>query len=127
MKRLTLLLALIFIGLYLNAEEDKCAQLSGNWKSDKEAISAIENTIFNTSETVHPEAPSWMNSAHFYSCDGEFGYLIVKSAKKTFVHQNVPVEVWKTLSGAKSIGGYYNFYIKNKYKLAKKSSKSPLL
>lgn len=127
MKRLSLLIALIFTGLFLNAMEDNCAQISGDWKSEKDAISIIENTVFNTSESIRPEETSWMTSAHFYSCDGELGYLIVKSEKKTFVHQGVPMSTWSTLSKARSKGGYYNFYIKNKYKLDKKGSSSPVL
>ena len=127
MKRLTLIIALVFTGLFLNATEDNCEQISDGWKSEKEAISKIENTIFKTSETIRPEESSWMISAHYYSCEGEFGYLIVKSKKKTFVHQDVPVATWSTLCKARSKGGYYNFYIKNKYKLDKKGSASPVL
>ena len=127
MKRLTLMLALIFIGLYLNAMEDNCAEISTNWKSEKEAISTIENTPFTVSESIRPDESSWMTSAHFYSCDDEHGYLIIKSSKKTFIHQSVPMNVWIALRDARSKGGYYNFYIKNKFKLDKKGSNPPVL
>lgn len=127
MKRLAIIIALIFVGLYLNAQEDNCNQISGNWKSEKDAITGIENTAFKTSESTKPNEGSWMTSAHFYSCDDEFGYLIIKSDKKTFIHQDVPKAIWVALKDARSIGGYYNFYIKNNYKLEKKGSSSPVL
>ena len=127
MKRLLLIIALIFVGLYLNAQEDNCNQISGNWKSEKDAIAGVENTSFKTSDSVKPDESSWMSSAHFYSCDDELGYLIIKSDKKTFIHQDVPKAIWVALKDARSIGGYYNFYIKNKYKLEKKGSSSPVL
>lgn len=127
MKRLALIIALIFVGLYLNAMEDNCTQISNNWKTEKEAISRIETTTFKTSESVRPDETSWMTSAHFYSCDDEFGYLIIKSNKKTFIHQDVPKSVWIALRDARSNGGFYNFYIKNKFKLDKNGAKSPVL
>lgn len=120
MRRLTLIIALIFLGLYLNAQEDNCNQISQEWKSEKDAIDLIENMVFTLSESASPDPTSWMSSAHYYSCDEDHGYLIVKSEKKIFIHQDVPVAVWNALKNANSIGGYYNFYIKNKYKLEKK-------
>ena len=122
MKKLILLIVLFFAGLYLNAQEDNCAQLSKNWNSKKKVITSIENSDFNISEILKPNGKSWMTSAHFYSCDNQFGYLIIKCDKKIFVHQNVPISLWRSLQGAKSVGGYYNFYIKDYYKLAKKAS-----
>ena len=127
MKRLVLLISLILTGLYLNAQKDSCIKTPENWKSEKAAIKLIENTIFKSSESVRPSAKSWMTSAHFYTCDNEFGYLIVKSEKKTFVHQDVPIAIWNALKDARAIGGFYNFYIKNQYKLGKNGAKSPIL
>lgn len=127
MKRLTLMIALIFAGLYLNAQEDNCVLMFENLGSEKEAIATIENSTFTFSESIRPGTESWMTSANFYSCDHEAGFLIVKCEKKTYIHQEVPTAVWQALKDAKSTGGYYNFYIKNKYKLDKKGANSPLL
>lgn len=127
MKRFAIIIALIFAGLYLNAQEDNCSSISENWNSEKEAIVAIETSTFTFSESIRPDTQSWMTSANFYSCDNEAGYLIVKCEKKTYIHQVVPKAVWQALKDSKSTGGYYNFYIKNKYKLDKNSSNSPLL
>ncbi len=126
MKRFALLIALIFFGMYLNAQEDNCLQLSDNWKTEKDAISRVENTTFATNDSVRP-SDSWVSNASYRSCDDEFGYLIIRGEKKTFIHQNVPKAIWISLKDARSVGGYYNFYIKNKYKLEKKKSTSPVL
>ncbi len=120
MKRLILLITLIFAGLYLNASDNNCVQINENWKSENEAIASIENTSFKYSESISPEESSWMNSIQYYSCDEEYGYMIVKCNKKTYFHKEVPIGVWNSLKEANSIGGYYNFYIKNKFKLDKK-------
>ena len=119
-------LALIFIGAILNAKEDNCSQINGGWKTEKAAIETIEDTNFKIQDSILPNE-SWMKVAQYYSCDDEFGYLIVKSQKKTYVHQDVPKAIWMMLKNARSIGGYYNFYIKDKYKLEKKKSDLPLM
>ena len=122
MMRLTLLIVLLFSGIYLNAIEDDCCQMNDGWESEKKAISQIEHTCFKTSDSLKPSQKSWMNTAHYYKCNDDFGYLIVRSDKKTMIHKNVPLAIWNNLKEAKPIVGYYNFYIKNKYKLDKKSA-----
>jgi hypothetical protein len=121
MKKTFLLILLIFAGMYLNAQIDNCLHTTTSWKSEKEAIISIESSSFRKTETVYGDEASWLGSAHFYSCDQDFGFMIVKSAKKSFVHQGVPVKVWEAFKSAKSKGGYYNFYIKNKFRIEKHS------
>lgn len=127
MKKLILLISLVITGLYSNAQEENCSGQSENWKSEKKVLAGIENINFNTNETLQPDGKSWMISANFYSCDDQYGYLVVKSDNKTFVHHNVPISVWRSLKEAKSIGGFYNFYIKDYYKFGKNSTTSLML
>ena len=121
MKRLAIVIALFFIGSSSYAQQDDCDKVSVGWKSEKEAISKIQQLAFETSETIKPDNSSWMSSAHFYACDVESGFLIVEGDKKTYIHQEVPTVIWTALKDARSVGGFYNFYIKNNYKLNKKS------
>lgn len=117
MKKTLLLIFLISLGIILNAQIDNCVHTNTNWKSEKEAINTIESESFAKTEEITGDIDSWMVSAHYYSCNEDFGFLIVKGEKKSFVHQNVPVAIWYTLRDARSKGGYYNFYIKNKFRL----------
>ena len=119
MKKWKLLVALIFFGFYSNGQETICDNGSASWKNEKEAIKRIEATYFESSDSVLPQS-SWMESAHFYSCDETTGYLIVKGSKGNFVHQDVPQEVWSALKDARSKGGFYMFYIKDHYKVPSK-------
>lgn len=119
MKKTFLLIILICAGIILNAQIDNCAHTNTNWKSEKEAIETIETGSFANIDMLQDGVESWLKSAQFYSCNDDFGFLIVKSKKKSFVHQNVPSKIWASLKEANSKGGYYNFYIKNKYKLQK--------
>jgi hypothetical protein len=120
MKTTFLLLILLCTGMYLNAEINNCLHTTSNWNSEKEAVSAIEASNFRITETVPGDVSSWMVDATFYSCNQDFGFMIVKSDKKTFVHQGVPTQVWEAFKSANSKGGYYNFYIKNKFRIETK-------
>ncbi|NJN26401.1 MAG: KTSC domain-containing protein [Cyclobacteriaceae bacterium] len=123
MKKAILFLSLIFAGLYLSAEDKDCPPNKENWNSEKDAIAAIETAVFEHKETADIGSESWINTIAYYSCDMEYGYLIVKCDKKSYIHHNVPVGVWTALKEAKSKGGYYNFYIKNKFKLQGKAQR----
>lgn len=117
MRTLPFFIALIFFGLYLNAQKSNCLDTSENWNSEKEVISGIENINFKTSESISLEKSSWMKSAHYYTCDDKFGHLIIKCERKSFIHKNVPISVWQSLKVAKSVGRFYDHYIKDKYKI----------
>jgi hypothetical protein len=127
MKKTLLVILLICVGIILNAQIDNCAHNNTSWNSEKDAIEYIENESFANTESLIVDGESWMESANFYSCNEGFGFLIVKSQKKSFIHQNVPTKVWEALKGANSKGGYYNFYIKNKFKLQKGGEAHPIL
>lgn len=101
--------------LITKAESDNCSVEFSSWKTEKEAISSIENLDFQFSETIENDTTSWLKSASFYSCDGKHGYLVVRGNQKEYIHTAVPVEVWKDLKNARSKGGFYNFYIKDKF------------
>lgn len=130
MGRLLLIIALMVLpGLQLFAQQHECKELPMSWNSEKEAITKIENTLFSIQEDVSPKGNSWMSAAHFYACEDHGGYLIVKGAlkgkkEKSYVHQNVPVEIWNSFKKANSMGGFYHIYIKNYYKLTRGNSKS---
>jgi hypothetical protein len=126
MTKSLLFIVLLFFGIILNAKIDDCDHSKMHWKSDKEAIEIIENERFAHKDMIPGEVDSWLVSAHYYSCNSESGFLIVKGSKKAFIHQNVPLMVWQSLKSANSKGGYYNFYIKNKFKL-KKEADVPIL
>lgn len=122
MKTLSIIITLFFLGFNVQAQDDNCNSVVDGWKSEKQAIAIIQEADFETSDSISPYNSNWMNSAHFYSCSPESGYLIVKSDKKTYVHQEVPKAIWSSLKKAKSVGGFYNFYIKDNYKLDKRNS-----
>lgn len=122
MKRLPFFVALIFIGLFLNAQKSAVSTFFEQWNSETANASSYEKTHFRSNESITPEIGSWMNSAHFYFFDDQSGHLIIKTNDKSFVHKNVPVAVWNSMKVAKSVGKYYNIYVKHKYKMTNRDS-----
>jgi len=115
MKTVLIFFLLVIVNISLLACPDNCAASSGSWKSEKEAIDALEKADFLFTESFKNESESWLLSASFYSCDGQNGYLIIHSQKKDYIHSSVPLVVWQDLKNANSKGGFYNFCIKDKY------------
>ena len=98
-----------------------------NLTTEKEAIACIETTNYNYVETIMCNEASNIKIAQYYSCTKDRGYLIVKTDRKTYLHTDVPYGVWIDLKEAKSTSGYYNFYLKNRFKFNGEPSQSPVL
>ena len=50
--------------------------------------------------------------------DGKTGFLIMTTVKgKSYIHKNVPIDLWKGISNANSKGKFYNSKFKGKYHL----------
>ncbi len=115
MKRSIFTIFFIYSSFFGFAQQS-CNELPEYWKSENEAVTVIEHATFKYSETINNQ-DSWLKKASFYSCDGVKGYLLIYSEKNVALHQDVPMKVWEMLKEAKSKGGYYNFYLKEKFKL----------
>ncbi len=111
-------LLFLLITSFCNAQ-DACAGFPKVWNSEEEALRKIEGWTFMKEESI-TSSGSWFISAHYYQCNEEMGYLIVKGVKETLIHQNVPIGAWDYLKKSKSKGGYYNFYLKQRYQLVMK-------
>ena len=114
-KIISILVLLLFTITSCTSQD--CTELPTSFSSCKEAVSEIKSTNFTIEDSVDTSRSSFIKSAHFYSCDSEFGYIIVKIKSKEYFYQNVPVSVWKQFKKANSFGSYYNRHIKGGYNL----------
>ena len=114
LKIFSLLLLLILITISCNSS---CDEQDFNFSSYKEAISTIRSLDFEVEEQVATES-SWIETLEYYSCDGKTGFLIMTTVKgKSYIHKNVPIDLWKGISNANSKGKFYNSKFKGKYHL----------
>lgn len=92
-----------------------CEKLKQNYNSYSEAISTIRNNSFSIEEKVNTDS-SWIESIEYYSCDKKKGYLIMTTLKgKSYIHSDVPIQVWEEFKKASSKERYYNNNIKGRY------------
>lgn len=114
MKKIYLIFSLL-IGLHSYSQN--CNQLSKQFNSFGQATKLILNTTFAFTDNADVSDSSWITSAKYYSCDNKTGFLVLKTSKKTYIHQNVPKTVWQNFIKAESKGSFYSKNIKERYQL----------
>jgi hypothetical protein len=99
----------------LNGQD--CNRLPSTFSSYEQAVSLVKSSTFKIREGVDTSKSSWIRGATFFSCDGKSGFLIIKTDSKEYIHQNVPIKIWRGFISARSFGSYYSNYIRGKYRL----------
>ena len=103
--------------ILVSCKEDNCFEINSNFKSYQIAIETVQNSSFAIEEKVNTDS-SWIDSIEYYSCDELTGYLIINTKKdKSYIHKNVPIQVWNEFKNAESYGRFYNQTIKGNYYL----------
>jgi len=119
MKQFVVFFVLLFFYVQLNAQQegDNSLILKRAWKSERDAIMSLKALSFDYIETFDPPNSAWVKRLGYYGSSESVGYLLVESKKGIYIHQEVPFTHWMAIKSANSVGGYYNFYIKNFYPL----------
>jgi hypothetical protein len=107
----------IFFLFITSCSKKNCSEINPNFTSYNNAIEVVQNSSFAIEEKVNTDS-SWIDSIEYYSCDEASGYLIVNTKKgKSYIHENVPIQVWNGFKNADSFGRFYNQNIKGNYYL----------
>lgn len=116
MKRI-IVLALVCI-YALSCKSQDCNNLKSPFSSYSKAIQEVKASTFLIKDSANTTNSSWITSATYYSCNGKNGYLIYTTNRGyQYIHQQLPLMVWKEFKNASSKGSYYNAHIRNKYRL----------
>lgn len=100
-----------------SCSHNNCSEINTNFTSYENAIELVRETDFSIEEKVNTES-SWIDFIEYYSCDEASGYLILNTKKgKSYIHKNVPIQVWNEFKNADSFGRFYNQNIKGNYYL----------
>ncbi|MBW8202019.1 KTSC domain-containing protein [Flagellimonas abyssi] len=110
-----LLFTIAFLSISCNSQN--CSDLKESFTDFDQAKKSIERTNFRFSDKCNTRKSSWILGAEFYSCDNKNGYLLIKTKKKTYIHKNLPKELWNEFKKADSFGKFYNSRIKGKFQL----------
>lgn len=107
-----------YLLMFFTGHTQSCKDLPDKFYSYSQAINAIQNATFKSTDNLPYGKSSWITSANYYSCDGITGYLVYTTDKgKEYVHEKVPVRVWTEFKNASSSGSYYVNNIKGRYRL----------
>jgi hypothetical protein len=101
----------------IHAQLANCNTLPSQFQSYEEAHNRIGITHFSVKETLDTSKSSWIRSASYMSCNGKLGFLVFQTKSKTYIHQDVPIAIWRKFKCAQSYGAFWNSTLKNKYKL----------
>jgi hypothetical protein len=80
-----------------------------------EIISTIQNTSFRFDQGFKITRVSGIREGHFYSCNGENGYLVLTIGKEKKVFREVPKSTWNEFINSSDLDGFYEELIKSKY------------
>ena len=94
-----------------------CEDLPTYYYSYARALSTVKNTSFSFDDAANTTGSSWVRALHYYSCDYQTGYLIMRTDKKEYLHNRVPMKIWKQLKNTQSKGEFYNQFIRHRYAL----------
>lgn len=116
MKKVLLFISVMFTLLSCNSQD--CIKLPQAYSSYNQAVKAVKNSTFVFTDEANTSGSSWISSASFYSCDGKSGYLIyTTNSGREYIHQGVPIDIWRAFKKASSKGSFYNSNIKNRFRL----------
>lgn len=118
MGKIRNLIAFVLIVVLFSSCNDKnCNQLPNSFNNYRQALKEVKSAKFEINDKINTSKSSWIRGASFYSCDLQTGYLIIKTDKKEYIHQDIPIEVWNNFKKADSFGRYYSRNIRGKYKI----------
>jgi hypothetical protein len=98
--------------------QSNCKDLPKTFYSYNEAINKVRNAKFSYVDNVNTASSSFITGASYFSCDGQFGFLIIGINNRQYIHKDLPKGVWLSFKQAKSFGTFYNQNIRNRYNLS---------
>lgn len=117
MKQIPFAVAFLLL-LSFAGHAQSCINLPDKFYSYSQAIEAIQNATFKSTDKLPYDKSSWIISATYYTCEGYTGYLVYTTDKgKEYVHEKIPIRVWTEFKNASSSGSYYVHNMKGKYRL----------
>jgi hypothetical protein len=113
---------ILFINLFVLitvAQSQTCKKLPSNFNSYEEAVTKVRNATFKIEEEKNFDSDCWIIKASYYSCVGNSGYMIyiTREQRKTYIHKNLPLWVWKEFINSSNPGSYYTRNIRGNYQL----------
>lgn len=115
MEKILIIISFLFLLNSCNTQD--CNGLSSSFTDYNSALIEIKKHEFSIEEETDTSESSWVKGASFFSCDSEEGFFLLKARNEEYIHQNVPVKVWREFKASDSFGTYYTKNIKGRFQL----------
>ncbi len=114
-KIISYLIILVFI-LFISCSEN-CNELPNSFSNYEQAREMVLTSNYQITEVADVSDSPWITSVEYLSCDGLNGFFVIKIGYKTYIHQNMPIEVWENFTEVESKGSFYSKKIRGRYQL----------
>ncbi|MDH7459891.1 KTSC domain-containing protein [Chitinophagaceae bacterium 26-R-25] len=108
---------LMFCSILTVCDAQNCKSIPSVFNSYEQAKQIVTAASFPFRQTIMTTKSSWIREATYYSCDGKTGFFLFKTNNQTYIHQDVPLTIWKGFVAADSYGSFYDHYLKHKFPL----------
>ena len=113
MKKIITFLIFIIIASCGN----KCDEIPNSFSNYDQAKEIVLSLNYKLTDKADVSGSSWITSAKYFSCDGLSGFFIIETGNRTYIHQDMPCEVWENFKNADSKGSFYSRNIRGNYQL----------
>ncbi len=114
-KIISYLIVLVFL-LFISCGEN-CNELPNSFSNYEQAREMVLTSNYQIKERADVSDSPWITSVEYLSCDGLNGFFVIKIKDKTYIHQNMPYDVWQNFTEAESKGSFYSKKIRGRYQL----------
>ena len=96
---------------------NNCAEIPNSFRNYDQAKEIVLSSNFKLTDKADVSDSSWITSAKYFSCDGLSSFFVVEMSNRTYIHQDMPYEVWENFKNADSKGSFYSRNIRGNYQL----------
>lgn len=114
-KLIPYLIFLVFITI--TSCRNNCKEIPNNFSNYDQAKEVVLSSNFKLIDEADVSGSSWITSAKYFSCDGLTGYFIIETANRTYIHKDLPYEVWDNFKKSDSKGRFFSRNIRGNYQL----------
>ncbi|MFZ1790972.1 MAG: KTSC domain-containing protein [Saprospiraceae bacterium] len=113
LNRLFVLIIIVFV----SCKNNSCEIEHKRFNTYENAVLIVRNSQFEYYDFITTNKSTWIDKAEYYSCDKKIGYLIIEVDSRTYIHKDLPYQIWNDFKTANSFGAFYNKIIKGKFSL----------
>ncbi len=106
----------------VGSQKTNCDSLILQGLSFDQKINSIEESTFRFGQNFKISRSSGVRAGHFYSCDGNTGFLILTINKEKVIYEHIPRSLWENFTKATDLDGFFENNIKKIYPVIRKQA-----